>query len=74
MYINIMVPENTDIFGLDREDDKIKGIAEFSFNDREGLTLPSLIADMIPKKKKEPVIIEKNDRRNKRKSRDNSLF
>jgi|688.fasta_scaffold1074876_1 hypothetical protein len=70
MYINIMVPENTEIFGLDKEDDKIKGLAEFSFNDREGLTLPSMLVDVIPKKKQEPVIIERNGRRNKRKSGD----
>lgn len=74
MYINYMIPEDSDIFGLDREDDKIKGLAEFSFDEKEPLELTSILNDIIPKKKKEIVIVERNGRFNKRKSGDTGLF
>lgn len=74
MYINNMVPEDTDIFGLDHEDDKIKGIVEFSFDEKEGLDLPSILNNIVPRKKQEPIIIERNGRSNKRKSGDTRLF
>ncbi len=74
MYINYMIPEDTDIFGLDHEDDKIKGLAEFSFDEREPLDLASILNNVVPKKKKEIEIVERNGRFNKRKSGDNGLF
>jgi len=74
MYINYMIPEDTDIFGLDHEDDKIKGLAEFSFDEKEPLDLASILNDVVPKKKKEIVIVERNGRFNKRKSGDSGLF
>lgn len=74
MYINYMIPEDTDIFGLDHEDDKIKGLAEFFFDEKEPLDLASILNDVVPKKKKEIVIIERNGRFNKRKSGDSGLF
>lgn len=74
MYINNMIPEDTDIFGLERENDKIKGLAEFSFDEKEALDLASILNDVVPKKKKEIVIIERNGRPTRRKSRDSGLF
>ena len=69
--INYMVPEDTDMIGLEEDSKKNKGIAEFSFTDKEDLILPSIIENLVPMKKNKPKIIVKNGRRNT-KSRDSS--
>ena len=66
--INYMVPEDMDIIGLEEEGKKNKGIAEFSFTEKEQPFFASILEDLVPKKKAEPKIIIKNGR-NHRKER-----
>jgi hypothetical protein len=69
-----MVPEEDDIIGLEEDGNKMKGIAEFSFNDREK---PEFSIDASePKKKEEHKIIIRNarDRKRARAGKNSELF
>lgn len=72
--INYMVPEDTDVIGLEEDSKKNKGIAEFSFTDKEDLILPSIIENLVPMKKNKPKIIVKNGRRNTKSRESSELF
>lgn len=72
--INYMVPEDTDMIGLEEDSKKNKGIAEFSFTDKEDLILPSIIENLVPMKKNKPKIIVKNGRRNTKSRESSELF
>ena len=72
--INYMAPEDTDVIGLEEDSKKNKGIAEFSFTDKEDLILPSIIENLVPMKKNKPKIIVKNGRRNTKSRESSELF
>jgi hypothetical protein len=72
VYKNYM-ENKEDIIGLEEEGKKLKGIAEFSFNDREKPDVQPIVNEIVPKLKEEPKIEIKNGRSN-RKSRKSELF
>ena len=74
MYINYMVPEDIHIIGLEENHNKIKGIAEFSFDDKEKPEIQLILDDVVPIKKKEHKTIVKNARRGKHAKPGNELF
>lgn len=55
-----------DLLGIDEEENKLKGIANFEFDNFEETTISSTFFDIQPKKKEKLIIIDKNDIRNKR--------
>jgi len=69
-----MVPEDTDIIGLEEEGKKNKGIAEFSFTEKEEPVFSSILKDLVPKKKTEPKIIIKNGRKRTKSGESSELF
>lgn len=74
LYKNYMVPDNIDIIGLEEESKKIKGIAEFSFTEKEEPLFSSILSDLVPKKKTEPKIIIKNGRNRTKSGKSSELF
>ena len=72
--INYMVPEDMDMIGLDEEGKKIKGIAEFSFTEKEQPIFASILEELVPKKRTEPKIIIKNGRNRTKSGKSSELF
>ena len=68
-----MVPEDMDIIGLEEEGKKNKGIAEFSFTEKEQPFFASILEDLVPKKA-EPKIIIKNGRNRTKSGKSSELF
>lgn len=66
LYKNYMVPEDNTLIGMEENSKKIKGLAEFSFNDKEAPQLSSILDNVVPVKKKQHKIVINNVRRNKR--------
>jgi hypothetical protein len=69
-----MVPEDLGIIGLEEESKKNKGIAEFSFTEKEKLIFPSILDSLVPKKKVEHKIIIKNGRNRTKPGQNSELF
>lgn len=72
--INYMVPEDMDIIGLEEEGKKNKGIAEFSFTEKEELIFSSILDSIVPEKKKELKIVVKDARRKPKSREGTELF
>jgi hypothetical protein len=69
-----MVPENTDIIGIEQPV-KMVGISEFTFTVNEEITIDTFLDKVTIKKKEEPKIIVKNGRNKHKKRGDNpALF
>jgi hypothetical protein len=69
MYIKYVEPQDKDIIGLEDEE-KIRGISEFTFTELEKPEPQSFLATVELKKKEEPKIIVKNGRNKHKKGRD----
>jgi len=72
--INYKVPMEDNIIGLEENDKKIRGIAEFSFNDKEYKSSLSILADIVPQKKKQLKIVIKDARRKPKSGEGPELF
>ncbi len=46
-----MEHKDFNMIGLDEESQKIRGTAEFSFEDKEQPALPSILTEIVPKKR-----------------------